>query len=204
MMIRIKHSCVIIVILLIFNAITLYLYYTSKRMSEDCQLCKTYERDINTLKQNMFYNMMTDNVDLSKLSISNTRREEMLLEDLFSDKDSVIVICRIPKESCPTHNVNAIMHTQSLDGVRTIYLTNDVSRRGFKNVKDTYGLPDEAIFGCNSIDMKADRLISPYIIVAKDKGHQTQIIFPISGSSELIAELIHATMKIKNESLSHQ
>ncbi len=204
MMIQTKLSRAIIVILLICNAITLYLYFTAKHTDGECQLCKTYQRDINTLKQNMFYNMMTNNVDLSKLSISNSHREEMLLEDLFGSEDSVIVICRIPKECCPTHNVNTIMHTRSLDGVRTICLTNDVSRRGFKNVKDTYGLPDEEIFGCNSIDMKADRLATPYIIVAKDNGRQAQIIFPISGSSELIAELIHATMKIKNESLSHQ
>lgn len=204
MMIQTKLSRAIIVILLICNAITLYLYFTAKHTDGECQLCKTYQRDINTLKQNMFYNMMTDNADLSKLSISNIHREEILLENLFSGEDSVIVICRIPKECCPTHNVNTIMPTKNLDGVRTIYLTNDVSRRGFKNVKDTYGLHDEEIFGCNSIDMKADKLVTPYIIVAKDKGHQTQTIFPLSGSPELIAELIRATMKIKNESLSHQ
>ena len=140
---------------------------------------------------------MTDNADLSKLSISNIHREEVLLENLFSDKDSAIVICRMPSECCTSHIVNAILPTKNLAGVRTIYLTNDVSRRGFKNVKDTYGLHDEEIFGCNSIDMKADKLVTPYIIVAKDKGHQTQIIFPLSGSPELIAELIRATMKIK-------
>ena len=140
------------------------------------------ERNVHCLTQNYIYSNKHINECIDTFVTISGRVDN--LNNIYSETDSVILICRISENHCSSCTKYAIDLVRNSGYPKVLFLAKNEQKRSFRNLVDSYSIDTSIIRGLEAEISDADWLMFPYFLFVNKENKILSIYIPFEANNE--------------------
>lgn len=191
-----KLTTILLVLATVLYVVTLYKLFvlsdTVKQFRSMIMNLKnnetTYKREIYCIKQNFMSNYFKRFSVIPYIVDANG--DSISIHDFFTENDSVLLVSVISEDYCSGCNHYAFDLVNSVNYPKTIFLNKSTKKFSFMNMKQSFNMPDNKLFGCSDEITEIDRIAYPYYAFVTPPNIISAVYIPSAGNNKLDKEML--------------